>query len=581
MKKNNILYRFIPHIIAAIFIFIITLININQFNMLVILNDEFGYWSNADLLVNRNWVDLAKETPYYSIGYSFILVPVLFFCKNYKMAYHTALVLNSVLLVVDYFCAYYIVSTKNKTSKNFTGELISVFESLAVVLLVCNIFYSNTAWCEIFLMSVVWIIAALFFSLEQKFKTYKLVILCGLVIYSYIIHQRAIGVVIAFAIVLAALLITKKKYWHLIAIVLTVGLAVFLQTQLKGLQNDLIQNMRSNQLNDYTLSTNLVSKKLKFVLQIKDFLVSFAGKIYILFVCSLGVYAVGLKVYFTKISKLVRKKQVHFFLSESFFALMIVCMVGLNTLQCIYSGERKDVIVYTRYMEFVFGPFMLVSLDYFVREIKQNLKWIVVSFLGLVPLTFVVLKLFLYANGSFNNPCSPFVASLVEFYAKDYNKVCLTIIIMLLVFLFICSVFSKKRFQKIAPMVICSSFIFINVYLSTFVNDWLAAIQTKFYDRVAPIAEIINKDYDNKPIYFITDNEKFEYSINAKYLQFVLYERPIIVVDSYGQINYEGEYFLLTNPRRYEVLESQGLEYETTTPSLNLYIVEGRARGNK
>ncbi|MCQ2534443.1 MAG: hypothetical protein MJ172_07745 [Clostridia bacterium] len=547
--------------------------------MPVILNDEFGYWSNADLLVNRNWVDLAKETPYYSLGYSLVLVPVLFFCKSYKIAYHTALVLNSVFIVVEYFCAYYILSIKNPKSENY---IVTSVESIAVVLLASSIFYSHIAWCEIFITMIIWIIAALFVSCEHKFKTYKIVLMCLLSGYSYIIHQRAIGVLIVFALSLLWLLLAKKKYFHIISIVVTVGLAIFLQSIIRDFQDNLIDNMRSNILNYYAINSSLVGDKLgKVMAEFVNFLVSFAGKIYILFVCSLGVYAIGLKEYILRLIKTARRQKAELIISETFFALLIVIMVGLNTIQTINSAQRKDVIVYTRYMEFVFGPFMLFSLDYLVKNIKKNYKMLMVTVAGLIPLTFIVLKQFLYAADSFNDPCSPFMAGFVELFTDDYKTVISCVVIVLIVFLLLCSLLGTMKNKQLSAILICVAFIAINVYVVSFADKWLSNVQEKFYLRVEPVAEIINKDKEDKPIYFIVDNEKFVYSINIKYLQFVLYDRPINVVHSYGQINYEGEYFLLTNSRVYPVLNDAGLEYEVTTPFTNLYIVEGHARGEK
>lgn len=573
-KRKNLI-----HIISIVLIVLVTLININNFNMPVVLNDEFGYWSNAEMFVHQNWADLVKETPYYSMGYSFVLIPVLFFCKTYKAAYHTGLVLNTVFLIVSYFCAYYILKVRNPKKNN---DVLLSLESLAVCLLASNIFYSHITWCEIFLIMIMWLIAAIFVSMEHKYRNYKLILASILVVFSYLIHQRALGLIIAFAIVMSIFLVSRKKYYQIALIILSVVLAIVFQSLVKDLQNDLIDNMRNTMLNDYTVSTNLISNKMSVIItRFTEFLVSFVGKIYILFVCSLGVFAIGLKNYILKISSAIKRKKTEYLFSESFFALVIVCMVGLNTIQCINSLERKDVIVYTRYMEYSFGPFLLISLDELVNNLKKEYKMLLASLSLLVPLTFVVFKQLLDAGGSFNNSCSPFAAGFVECFSDDFSECCIAIILILIVFLLTCSIAATTKFSEKNKYAVCIVFVVINIFVSTFVVDWLAETQEIFYQRVAPIEKIIKSDKTNKPIYFITDNEKYPYSTNVKFLQFVLFDRPIIVVQSYGQINYEGEYFLLTNARLYPVLQSQGIEYEVTTPFTNLYLVEGHIRSEK
>ena len=307
LRNKNI----IVHFVAIAIILFISLININNYNMPVILNDEFGYWSNAELLLNKNWLELARETPYYSMGYSIFLVPILFFCKTYKTAYHAALVLNAVFLSIDYCCAYYIlINKKDMRPLNLGDTAVYALESLAAVLVTASLFYVHIAWSELCLITVLWIIAALFVSLEKNFKTYKVILVSLMVVYSYIIHQRSIGAIIAFVICMIWLLLYKKKYWHLFTIVATIGLALCLQSVVKYYQNDvLLSGLRSNTLNYYEVTSLATARFQRLINQFADFLISLCGKVYVTFACSLGIFAVGLKEYICRFTRFVKKKK--------------------------------------------------------------------------------------------------------------------------------------------------------------------------------------------------------------------------------------------------------------------------------
>ena len=41
------------------------LLHIKNLNQIIVLNDEFGYWSIASSLAGKDWLDLISNTPYY------------------------------------------------------------------------------------------------------------------------------------------------------------------------------------------------------------------------------------------------------------------------------------------------------------------------------------------------------------------------------------------------------------------------------------------------------------------------------------------------------------------------------------
>ena len=231
-------------------------------------------------------------------------------------------------------------------------------------------------------------------------------------------------------------------------------------------------------------------------------------------------------------------------------------------------------------MEYVFGPFLLVSMDYLIRNLEKFFKDLLISLAGILPLTILVYRLITKSDGGFNIPCSPLVGSLVEFFKDDYYKVCIAFVYIMVVCIFL-YVMIKHGKKKYTPCAVCVIFIVFNILCSMKSVDWLANTQKDTYEVIKPAVEMINSDEEDRPIYFITDSENFFCSTRIKFLQFVLYNRPINVVNAYGQINYEGDYILITNPKIYPVLEDAGIDYVLTTSYLNVYEVEGHTRGNK
>ena len=553
------------HIFAILAIVVVSLIGLHNYNMPVILNDEFGYWSNAELLVRGNWIDLAKETPYYSMGYSLVLVPILYLFKTYSLAYHVAIVMNTLFLVIEYLCAVYILRAFDKTSNTLNTAL----QALCAILLCSNIFHVRVGWCETFLTMLLWISTALIVSIERNYKAYKISVLYVVILLSYLTHQRSIGIIGIALLVLCCLLIKKKKIGALIFIILASVLILRFQVFVKDFQNGLIDNDRVSELNEVAFDGNLLKDKIGIILsRIPEFIMSFFGKIYIAFFISLGVITIGVKNYIIKlVQRIKNKSKSELFTSESFIVLLALAMIALSVVQII-GGTRKDEIVYSRYMEFSFGPLILISISYFCRDIEKNLKAYLLGFAGFVVLSPFVYREYITRPLFFNNPCSPIAGGLFELYGKDESSL---IIVSIEIFvLFIAAIFlvlRSERGRKNICKIVCCIMLAVNLYSGMEMSIWLRGVQQEFYAFIKPMKKEIEK-HECIPVYFLKDDENYLYSANAKYLQVTLEERPIHVIEDIDEIE-SDEYFLLTNPRFYPV--PYNCKYSCASSFLILY----------
>lgn len=71
-KKISISVR----LATAIILFLYTLRMLDIRNELYILHDEFAYWAIAAKYAGLNWSGMMKDSGYYSMGYSLLLVPL-------------------------------------------------------------------------------------------------------------------------------------------------------------------------------------------------------------------------------------------------------------------------------------------------------------------------------------------------------------------------------------------------------------------------------------------------------------------------------------------------------------------------
>ena len=101
-KERGILFVIF---VGGLLISILSLYNISNTTQMSVLNDEFGYWANAAYFYGYDWSGISFMSPYYSWGYSILLIP-LFLIKNPVIRYQSALVINVVLYLGSYLISY-------------------------------------------------------------------------------------------------------------------------------------------------------------------------------------------------------------------------------------------------------------------------------------------------------------------------------------------------------------------------------------------------------------------------------------------------------------------------------------------
>lgn len=193
------------HAAVCILIGVIILYRLNQLDNVFIIGDEFGYFANAAHLLGYDWTSVGAVNPYYSFGYSLILLP-LFLLKNASLMYKAAVFGNYIFLVISYFIINYLV--RKLSSK--TDVLLSSSIAAACVLYTANVYNAQTALAETLIFTVFNIVLFLFYKVINNQKKLNIVLLSIASVYLIAVHMRAVIVFIAITICLFILMLKKK-----------------------------------------------------------------------------------------------------------------------------------------------------------------------------------------------------------------------------------------------------------------------------------------------------------------------------------------------------------------------------------
>ena len=212
---------------------------IGESTMPILLDDEYGYWSNSAFFTGDNWSSVTSKIGYYSYGYSLLLAPIRLFAKRYDLtweqAYQLAQLVNVFFLVVGFFLAI-------QLCKRYMKNLDPVVRSMAcfaVMVYSSNLFYAHISFTECTLNGVFWIFLYLMMRVIDKPSIINHMGYAVTAFYIYTVHQRALAVLITSVIVVFYLKLVKKNTLrHMAAFGITFYLCSLIHSVIKGtLQN--------------------------------------------------------------------------------------------------------------------------------------------------------------------------------------------------------------------------------------------------------------------------------------------------------------------------------------------------------
>lgn len=225
--------------------------DINQIYGMVTYPDEFGYWATAANMLGWDWSQMASRGSYYSFGYSLILFPILKFCEDSVIAYKTAVTVNFSLHVVSFFLLKGIY--KRIFIEQVEGE--DVLAIGCTLLYPAWIVYSQMTLVDSLLIFMVILSCYLWLRFVEQPSIRWGIALVLSVMYSYSLHMRSVGIVVALGIVMVLWCLKNPSYGKKILFLLLLMILIF---WLIGCLKDIVQH-------------NVFSKATKDMLNVNDY----------------------------------------------------------------------------------------------------------------------------------------------------------------------------------------------------------------------------------------------------------------------------------------------------------------------
>ncbi len=564
-------------VVSIIIIAILCLLNIGRLNYISVLNDEFGYWSNAVSVVGYDWKDLIAETPYYAWGYSIWLVPIIALLPGKPLLwYKLAIILNVFFLIAAYgLCCKIAKKIFSDVSQN-----VLYIVSLLVIIYPSNIVYAQVAWSETLLYLLMWVSAWIFLKLEENFS-YKLLLLEILtLIYMYCVHARTIGILGVGVFFLFFVLLKNKRHPVLyIGIVAVIACGYFLNSCVKHIQlSELWNNSTASNLNNVSVNSDTAFSYLNLLISnLGLFFNSLSGKLIYLLIGTGATLFVSLGVIVKELVQLRinRYTEKTFLITKCFCVSALVVEFGLDALQMMAWEGRKDCIVYSRYMENALGPVLLFCIIYAIVYVKESRILI-----GIAALVFAIGIRNVYckvleADSFFNSICSPIVGGFYDGASKDTDKAFLYIIIVYVLLLAILIGSSFINNINYRAGVIVSLFFLFYVILGNKCNIYMNSARDGFDTFVMPIYNEIAGNYSDRDIYYMKNADLDLYSVNPKYLQFLIADQSIHFVkwEEFEEIKDTNPVVLINaaDEEMREFLEWEGMTLVKETSNLKMY----------
>ncbi len=543
-------------IILSLSLVAVYLFHIPKLYQLYVLHDEFGYWANAAFFSGYDWSGAASLSPYYSYGYSILLVPFMLIFRNSVYMYRAAIVLNCAFYVgafyISVLCAGKLWQKRNRCVNAFLCFVVSLYCN--------NLLQVNISWGEALLYFLYWLSFYTLVSYCQKRSPSTLIAFIAECFYMYTVHQRTLGVIVAGFMVLAAMFISDRHIKVKKIIIMVSATAVILAACIiaKEIVINNVWKWTDSGLagqNDYSGQWNKVMQLFSGKHSIVRLLMHVCGKFFYLIVASCSLLFWGIlsecRMVFTKMHS--RMFPVHLYV-----LLSLLGTVGIVSIYMI-NGGRIDCVVYGRYIEFLVGPLILTGLMYLTGRRCSPVYF--AAYLCILLFTALgSLKLF-HSSSTFTRimSCGTSIFYNAEVDAFSLKYCVITAALIGLV------IFAASYFRKLYLWIM--AFIIIIGYWGISADEALSkeVISGQHYIRDAEVLEKLIESND-APVYFMT-NSHVEYFFNRRIenLQFLLKDTTMKYVTHDMLNSIDGDYYLV--------------QYHTDDIDLDKYTIVGQAFG--
>lgn len=536
----------------------------------IVLDDEFGYLANAAYFAGYNWSSIVSDIPYYSFGYSILLIPFFLIYDSPYTIYKAIILLNALIASSVVFMAYFVSGSISTHLNNNTRLLASFTVSLYTSYLVL----SKLALAESLLVLLFWIILFCFLNLDKKNEDKKTVfIITGMIIgFIYIVHPRALGIILASLLVIFIAIIKRTiKYKQFLYYLSGLISVIIMQTAIKSY---LVSNVW---LNGAKSSTNTLSgslSKLPDLLTLAGLekaLSTTIGQVYYLVSASYLLFFIGI-VYVCILLYHSWKSNNNNLICLMFLLLSMVFSVIISVLS-LYNGNRADHLLYGRYNEMILGPFILIGLIFLIEERSKNEQlrkrifiYSILFYCGISVLTSSLIQTELFNRETYMVAISSIFPFREANWTIDINKVTVNILILVILFFLLI---------KIKPYLgmIFLAMVFLWISYDNMENYLFKASESKLHEVSGIVQEIqLSGNENNSIIYYLVDDWRLY--LNRELYQFLLPESRIITTIPGDNQTPEG--YIITDNKNFDQ-QLNGSKLLTYAPNgLYLWISPGR-----
>lgn len=579
--------------------------------------DEFGYWGIAATISGWDWKEVMGTSPYYSFGYSIVLIPLCLAARlgaSMTSVYRIAIGMNALFLTGVYITVQYV---EKEIFPQFPKMLKSA-SAFMIAMYIGNMVQMNTTGAEMYLRFMFWcIIAALIRVLKKPgYKNTGLLLI--LLANIFAIHMRAIGVVAAVVFILAVYIVTHFRELDKKYILYILGIAVVLAMLFLGIKFyvtnaiyfneyaanaanslDEVRGISSKDAND--LQSNITrTKSLLHPAGIMDVLISTCGKMYYAFSASLLLGAIGFIISLVMVAayfiKKIRKQPVQqwqLLQWYSFFVLLAfmgeILISAVYKILPIYRHGKLDhstveTIVFGRYADFVVGGIMLLGI-YGIYQFRQYYKKILAGVICFIPLAVIVQRQFDIMAGNIGSSdiayfrsnqtqwFSVLAGKSVTYFSYYVGIVSIGIFLLILA----AGVMKERKINALAIMltIISIGWGLLEIY---YANEF--SLSKNYREQtVGTVVNIIEATDKDTPLYWIAENytqldaeiEALQWSIAGRSLR-------IRTVDDLEEIDTDQAIMICYSDHEdiNDVLKAQA-EFIYDSGSFNVYIEKKNA----
>lgn len=325
---------------------------------LIVLPDEFGYMAQAAGMAGMDWKAVQARCSWYSFGYGILIFPFMKLLDDGIALYRCMTGLNFIFMGISTVLLFALLT---RCFQHTERKLLALISG-AAVFYVAYITYAQMAMTEILLTFLYMLLAWLAYRwfCEPSLKRGCFMILA--VGYMYMVHMRTIGIFVVTLFLMAARLClcgNRKRYWKQLILYIILFAALFLITGV--IKNTLIQNIGSEAYsrkvtaNDYSGQWGKLLR-LFSLKGVRQFLMSFIGKLFYLGCASFGLYYWGIFFLLKKgkswMVGMVRRESHP--VGEWWYVWLLLSHISalfISVVYCSGDGRRLDTLLYGRYHE--------------------------------------------------------------------------------------------------------------------------------------------------------------------------------------------------------------------------------------